>query len=199
MTRLESGVTTPSASIYASIMPAISSGSSTRRPTARSGIGKAVVRMSTVDAGAVRVLAQDVVTAQARLGDRVALGRREVARLLPEKALIGVAEERDDGVIAKDRHVSERLGRVGVCCRGAVRVHDALDLLGDEVLRERAAAVRLGVGLGPERWTADRRRGRRGCRRPLCACEGPRSDRQASPPSPSPRSSRDESVRMTVA
>ena len=100
-------------------------------------------------AGAVRVLAQDVVTAQARLGDRVALRRREVAGLLPEQALVGVAEERDDGVAAEDRHVAQRLGRIGFR-RGAIRVDDALDLLGDEVLRERTATVRRGIGLGPE-------------------------------------------------
>ena len=102
-------------------------------------------------AGAVRVLAEDVVTAQARLGDRVALRRREVTGLLPEQALVGVAEERDDGVVAEDRHVAQRLGRIGVGRRRAIRVDDALDLLRDEVLRERTAAVVLGIGLGLER------------------------------------------------
>ena len=83
-------------------------------------------------AGAVGVLAEDEVVPQARLGRRVALDRRDVARLLAEQALVGVAEERDRVVAADDDDVPEP----GV--RGAVGVDDALDLLGDEVLRERA-------------------------------------------------------------
>ena len=93
------------------------------------------MRSETLRSGAVGVLAEDEVVAQARLGRRVAADRRDVARLLAEQALVRVAEERDRVVAAGDDDVPEP----GV--RRAVGVDDALDLLGDEVLRERAGRV----------------------------------------------------------
>ena len=87
------------------------------------------------DAGlrAVLVLAQHEVAAQARLGRRVALDRRHVARFLADRALVGRTEERDRVVVADDHDVLQRVRSVGI--------DDALDFLGHEVLRERARRV----------------------------------------------------------
>ena len=103
--------------------------------------------------GAVGVLAEHEVVAQARLRGGVAPDGRHVAGLLAEQALVGVAEERDRVVAARDDDVAEPgFAR-------PVGVDDALDLLGDEVLRERAGGV-----LPPPAASA-RRRGRRRRRR----------------------------------
>ena len=176
-------------------MPAISAGVSTRRPTARSGTGKALVRSETDTSRAVGVLAQDVVVAQARLGDGVAADRRDVAGLLPEQALVRIAEERDrpsspptiDDVPQRRRFA------------GPVRVDDALDLLGDEV------RARTGRRCWPRPASSAGRRGRRWRRRRHAADLGSGGLKASSLlPSVPPRASGavsasfDESVRITV-
>ena len=116
-------------------MPAISAGVSTRRPTARPGHREVARPQRDARAGAVRVLAQHEVVAQARLRGGVAADRRDVPGLLAEQALVGIAEERDRVVAADDRR------RNAARDSRPVGVDDALDLLGDEVLRERAGGL----------------------------------------------------------
>ena len=94
------------------------------------------------DVSPVRVLAQDEVAPKARLRGRVACGRREVLRLRAQPALVRVAEERDDGVVANDRHVADVIA-------GPVEVDDALDLLREQV--RRVGAVGMVLDLLPQR------------------------------------------------
>ena len=175
-------------------MPAISAGVSTSRPTASPGTGKELVRNEIERLGSVGVLAEDEVVPQAGVGRGVAPDRRDVARLLAEQALVRVAEERDDVVAAGENDVPQP--RI----RRAVRVDDALDLLGDQVLCERAGRVarRLllqgrdarvardvdddTVDLGPG--GEGRRACSRACRRPAASCRARAFE---------------ESVRITVA
>ena len=86
----------------------------------------------------VRVLAQDVVEAQARFGRGRRAHGREVPRLLAEQALVRGAEERDDVVTADDRHVAQGIVR-------PVGVDDVLDRLGEQVLRERASGAPVSL------------------------------------------------------
>ncbi len=81
----------------------------------------------------IAILAQYVVQPQAGFRRRIALHRRHVTRFIGEPAHVWRAEERDHAVVAGDDHEAQRIRPIGV--------NDALDLLRDQVLRERARRV----------------------------------------------------------